>query len=167
MILHWVLVLIALLVGPAMVSLVCLKRGVRRVVPKPALLLASLAFFATVIYGLLSAERQGRALVSGLSSWEAGQSVLASTWRGFAAGALIAAAILGLGYIYGDARRRGMPAVLWLLVVFMVPNLIGLLLYFLLRKPLLESCAHCGLGIAAGQLFCSHCGAPQGQMATP
>ena len=82
-------------------------------------------------------------------------------WAGVAAGLFTAAFALALGYVYGDAARRGMPAGLWVLTAFLVPNLVGFLLYFLLRKPLLEPCPHCGQRIAPGQAFCPSCGQAQ------
>jgi hypothetical protein len=82
-------------------------------------------------------------------------------WAGVAAGLFTAAFVLALGYVYGDAARRGMPAALWTLTVFLVPNLVGFLLYFLLRKPLLEPCRQCGRGVASGLAFCPSCGQPQ------
>lgn len=54
-----------------------------------------------------------------------------------------------------------MPPAAWTLAAFMVPNLVGFLLYFLLRKPLLEPCRQCGQGIASGLAFCPSCGRQQ------
>jgi hypothetical protein len=39
-----------------------------------------------------------------------------------------------------------------------IPNLLGFLLYFALRRPLGSSCPTCGQLIAAEQRFCSWCG---------
>ena len=52
---------------------------------------------------------------------------------GLLAGIAIAAWVLGLGYVYGDARRRRMHAVLWTLIAALTPNLLGFLLFFALR----------------------------------
>lgn len=73
-------------------------------------------------------------------------------------GCLFAVWILCLGYVYGDAQRRNMPPVLWLLVALLVPNLLGFLLYFVLRKPLGQPCPQCGQAITPEQRFCSWCG---------
>jgi len=59
-------------------------------------------------------------------------------------GVFTAAFFLLLGYIYGDAKRRQMPAVPWVIAAFFIPNLIGILLYFLFRGPLPEPCLHYG-----------------------
>ncbi len=70
--------------------------------------------------------------------------------------------LLALGYIYADAKRRSMPPVLWVAVAIMVPNMIGFILYFALRKPLFSACAYCGQGVMPGQKFCPSCGREQG-----
>src|SRR5689334_7978501 len=40
--------------------------------------------------------------------------------------------LLAMGYIYADAKSRGMPPVLWLLIALVVPNMVGFILYFAL-----------------------------------
>ncbi len=50
---------------------------------------------------------------------------------------LMAATILLTGYIYADAKRRGMNAVLWTVLVLLIPKPIGFIAYFLLRTPML------------------------------
>ena len=77
---------------------------------------------------------------------------------GLLAGVVIAIWILGLGYVNADARRRGMPPILWTLIVAFIPNLLGFLLYFALRRPIALPCPHCGQATTAGQRFCSWCG---------
>jgi hypothetical protein len=69
--------------------------------------------------------------------------------------------LLGLGFVYGDARQRAMQPVLWVLVVAFVPHLLGFLLYFVMRHPIPSTCSHCGQTIALYQRFCSWCGKPQ------
>ena len=66
--------------------------------------------------------------------------------------------ILIVGYIAGDARRRGMRPVLWVLLAIFIPNAIGIILYFILREPLLKFCPKCGAGGNAAFAFCSVCG---------
>ena len=73
-------------------------------------------------------------------------------------GCLFAALVLALGYVYGDARRRNMPAALWTLIAFFVPNLLGFLLYFVLRKPIATPCPQCSQPFPTDQRFCSWCG---------
>jgi hypothetical protein len=85
---------------------------------------------------------------------------------GVVASAIIAALVLALGYVYGDAKRRGMHPALWTLIVAITPNLIGFLLYFALRRPLLAPCRNCGAGIGPDQRFCSSCGCEQAASGT-
>jgi len=66
--------------------------------------------------------------------------------------------ILIIGYIAGDARRRGMRAILWTLLAIFIPNAIGIILYFILREPLLQHCPKCGAAANATFTFCSVCG---------
>jgi predicted RNA-binding Zn-ribbon protein involved in translation (DUF1610 family) len=64
-----------------------------------------------------------------------------------------------VGYVYGDARRRGMRYVMWTLLAIFLTNGIGIILYFILREPLLAYCSRCGSGIQHGFAYCPHCGA--------
>jgi hypothetical protein len=82
-------------------------------------------------------------------------------------GSLFAIWVLGLGYVYADARRRGMPHIPWMLIAAIVPNLLGFLLYFVLRKPLASPCPQCGQPVAAGQRFCPACGHQSLKQPTP
>jgi len=67
--------------------------------------------------------------------------------------------ILILGYIAADAKRRGMRPVLWVLLALFIPNAIGIILYFILREPLLTTCAACGTSTSGTFAFCPACGA--------
>ena len=79
-----------------------------------------------------------------------------------AMGGLFAAAyVLLAGYVYADASRRGMPAIAWTALTVLVPNAIGFVLYFLLRKPIAHPCPNCGCGVAQDAAFCSRCGQSQ------
>jgi hypothetical protein len=80
---------------------------------------------------------------------------------GLLLGSLIAIWILCLGYVYADARRRAMPAVPWTLAAILVPNLLGFLLYFIMRRPIGLPCTNCGQSITPDQRFCSWCGCQQ------
>ena len=69
-----------------------------------------------------------------------------------------AAYVLLVGYVYSDAKRRGMRYVMWTLLAFFIPNAIGVILYFILREPLLVACGSCGAQVSQGFAFCSKCG---------
>jgi RNA polymerase subunit RPABC4/transcription elongation factor Spt4 len=64
-----------------------------------------------------------------------------------------------VGYVYGDARRRGMRHVMWTLLAIFIPNGIGVIIYFILREPLLVFCSRCGAGVLPSHSFCPRCGA--------
>jgi hypothetical protein len=74
------------------------------------------------------------------------------------AGVVIALWILCLGYVNADARRRAMPPILWTLIAAFIPNLLGFLLYFALRRPIALPCPQCGQATIAAQRFCPWCG---------
>ena len=59
---------------------------------------------------------------------------------GILAGVVGAAYLLLIGYVNRDSKRRGMSPVLWTLVAILVPNLLGILLYFVLRQPVVRVC---------------------------
>jgi hypothetical protein len=59
---------------------------------------------------------------------------------------ILAGYTLLIGYIYGDARRRGMRYVMWTLLAIFLFNGIGVILYFILREPLQVYCSRCGTG---------------------
>jgi Double zinc ribbon len=63
-----------------------------------------------------------------------------------------------IGYVYGDAKRRGMRALMWTLLAIFIPYAIGIILYFILRDPLPKPCPGCGQTGKPGFAFCPHCG---------
>lgn len=76
---------------------------------------------------------------------------------GLLVGAVVACYLLLIGYITPDARRRGMSPVLWTLVAILVPNALGMILYFILRQPIRCACPECGSFVQSGFNFCPHC----------
>jgi hypothetical protein len=75
-----------------------------------------------------------------------------------AVGMVIAIWLLCLGFVFADARRRGMRAAGWTLVAMLMPNLLGFLLYFVMRRPLAAPCVSCSREIPVDQPFCPWCG---------
>ena len=65
--------------------------------------------------------------------------------------------VLLIGYVNGDARRRGMRYVLWTLIALLIPDLVGVIIYFLVREPLLYPCPNCGKTASARFNFCPSC----------
>jgi hypothetical protein len=74
------------------------------------------------------------------------------------AGSVLAVYFLLIGYVNQDSKRRGMGQLLWTLLVILVPNCLGFLAYFLLRKPLLQACPRCGERVEKEFHFCAKCG---------
>jgi len=146
--------LIAFLVG-LVVAAVLLRPAMRNVLPRPAMAIAALAIPIWIAY---FASSQGHSLLASKGFLSTMPDAL---WFGMTFGVFTAAFFLALGYIYGDARRRQMPAWAWVVAVAVIPNLIGFILYFLFRGPLLGPCSSCGKPIRRGEAFCSHCGSSQ------
>ena len=71
---------------------------------------------------------------------------------------LMAGYALLVGYVYGDARRRGMRYVMWTLLAIFLSNGIGVILYFIVREPLQVYCSRCGAGVQRSHAFCPRCG---------
>jgi RNA polymerase subunit RPABC4/transcription elongation factor Spt4 len=65
--------------------------------------------------------------------------------------------LLFIGYINRDAQRRGMSPTLWTLVAILIPNGMGILLYFVLRQSLRSACPQCGNAVQMGFNFCPRC----------
>ena len=76
---------------------------------------------------------------------------------GFIGGTLIGCYILLIGYINRDAGRRRMSRLLWTLIAIFVPNGLGIVLYFILRKPRAVNCPQCEAEIEPGFSFCPRC----------
>jgi hypothetical protein len=124
------------------------------VVPKSVKIAAAVIAGGGVLIGLVSA-------LTGNFTHGAFVPVLApgiGIGFGLLAGVVIAIWVLGLGYVYADARRRAMPPILWILIAAFIPNLLGFLLYFALRRPITLPCPHCGRATTVEQRFCSWCG---------
>jgi hypothetical protein len=67
--------------------------------------------------------------------------------------------VLLMGYVFADAKRRGMHYVMWtLLVIFLPESAIGFILYFILRDPLPVTCRSCGTSVHSKFTFCPSCG---------
>jgi RNA polymerase subunit RPABC4/transcription elongation factor Spt4 len=76
---------------------------------------------------------------------------------GLLAGGLGGCYLLLIGYINRDAKRRGMSPTLWTIVAILIPNALGIILYFLLRQALRVACPQCGNFVQAGFNFCPRC----------
>ena len=63
-----------------------------------------------------------------------------------------------IGYVYADAKRRGMRYVRWTLLAVFIPDGSGISLYFVLRDPPMRACPICAQLAKSGFTFCPHCG---------
>jgi hypothetical protein len=116
-------------------------------IPGPAKILAALNFVVFFFWAFGGHRASGFGILIGL-----------------AAGTLAGAWVLLAGYVYADAARRGMPPIPWTALAVLIPNCVGFVLYFLLRKPILHPCPSCGRGVAPDATFCPRCGQPQMNM---
>lgn len=65
--------------------------------------------------------------------------------------------LLLIGYINRDAKRRGMSPTLWTIMAVIIPNALGIILFFLLRQPRTSACPQCGNAVQSGFNFCPRC----------
>jgi RNA polymerase subunit RPABC4/transcription elongation factor Spt4 len=68
--------------------------------------------------------------------------------------------LMALGYVYRDARRRGMNGGLWTLLCMLLSwpfFAIGFILYFQVREPLPFPCPRCSTMVGARFNFCPNC----------
>jgi predicted amidophosphoribosyltransferase len=72
---------------------------------------------------------------------------------------MLAFLTLLVGYVNRDAKRRGMSAALWTILVIFIPNAIGFILYFLMRQQLRVPCPGCGAALQPSANYCPSCGA--------
>jgi quinol-cytochrome oxidoreductase complex cytochrome b subunit len=117
-----------------------------RLVPGWALMLAAISFVAMqFVFNLVLAHQKNAPPAWGRAA------------MGVAAGIVFGAYVLLLGYINRDAGRRGMSRWLWTVIAVLVPNGFGIILYFILRQPLLTVCPQCGTHVETGFNYCPKC----------
>jgi hypothetical protein len=71
--------------------------------------------------------------------------------------AVVAFYVLMVGYVSRDAPRRSMSTRLWVVICLVMQGGIGLVLYFLLRQPVVARCPSCGTSIHTEFHFCPQC----------
>jgi RNA polymerase subunit RPABC4/transcription elongation factor Spt4 len=76
---------------------------------------------------------------------------------GVLVGLIITCYLLLIGYVNRDSGRRGMSRALWTTVAVLIPNGLGIILYFILRQPVVGNCPQCGHGVQHGFNFCPQC----------
>jgi RNA polymerase subunit RPABC4/transcription elongation factor Spt4 len=68
--------------------------------------------------------------------------------------------VMLIGYINRDAGRRSMSRLLWTIIAVLVPNGLGIVIYFVLRKPRTATCSQCAAELEPGFSFCPRCRNP-------
>lgn len=128
-----------------------------KIVPAWAWILAGITFIGAQIAFYVVAQ--------GFSPW-------ARPFLGLVLALMLAIYVLFIGYINRDAKRRGMSPTLWTIVAVLIPNALGILLYFVLRQPQQSACPQCGNAVQTTFSFCPRCSyklspsCPQCQRAT-
>ena len=72
-------------------------------------------------------------------------------------GTILGFFMLLVGYVNRDAKRRGMNYGLWTVLVLLIPNAIGYIIYFVVRQPILSACPQCGTTVNREFNFCPKC----------
>lgn len=123
-----------------------------RLIPLPAWVVAVLLYFCTAALVL------GAGIPSDptMRAWQPWQKGLFA----FGLPLLLVVYVLLVGFVYGDAKRRGMRYVMWTFLAALVPDAIGIILYFLLRDPLPTPCPSCRTLAPHSFSFCPLCGTP-------
>jgi hypothetical protein len=123
------------------------------IVPKPFRIVACAIVCCSVLIGVIFGLGQVPAPNIGPVALR-----LAGVGIGLLSGSLAGIWVLCLGYVYADAKSRAMPPILWTLIAALIPNLLGFLLYFALRRPFTIPCPKCCHAITTEQRFCACCG---------
>ena len=61
-------------------------------------------------------------------------------------------------WVYQDCKQRKDDGILWAVITFITTPFIGLLVYFLRRSEVKQSCAACGHLVSLKAKFCEECG---------
>jgi hypothetical protein len=123
-----------------------------QIIPRPVWAIACLIWLAFFLLMFLLPFRDD----PGVRDWPLAGKLAVSVLPGIPMFVLVSL----IGYVYSDARRRGMRYIVWTLLAIFIPNAIGIILYFILRDPLLEPCPHCHAMVRHGYAFCPKCGGP-------
>jgi hypothetical protein len=117
-------------------------------IPRWSMVAAVLAFCAVEYFYwvILPGERQHAGPPIGLRIY------FSLSW-----GALAALNFLMVGYVSRDAARRAMSTSFWMIFCFLMPVGIGLVVYFLLRQPVLTRCPACGTDVQHDYHHCPQC----------
>ena len=121
------------------------------IIPRWAWILAAIVFAGCILAWVL---------VNVAARPETGSRIVSLLFLsiGFFLGAILAGIVLLTGYVNRDAKRRGMSPTLWTILVIVIPNALGFVVYFLTRQPLRSPCPGCGAPVSRGARYCPACG---------
>ena len=125
-----------------------------RIVPRVAWVIALLAYLGLVVVTIYATGHDPK-----MQTWP---SWGIAAFRGLMPLVLIPYVAL-IGYVNADSRRRGMRSVMWTLLAIFIPNALGIILYFVLREPMMTPCPHCATLVKPGFAFCPACGTAVGK----
>jgi RNA polymerase subunit RPABC4/transcription elongation factor Spt4 len=118
-----------------------------KIIPTLAWTLAAAGFFGTqLFFNIVLARLRGDVP----PPW-------ALAMFGLLCGTILGGLLLLIVYINRDAKRRGMSPTLWTIIALIIPNGLGIILYFVLRKPGSSACPQCGNAVQSGFNFCPRC----------
>ncbi len=136
-----------------------------RIIPRWLVWLCTLLYVIALIIGLavnIHGIKTGGDMFPGDESFrnQPFLSCLALAGVITAVAAVVSCLFFMLGYVYRDAKRRGMHPALWTLLVLILSGgyfFIGLIIYLLVREPLPYNCPQCGSTVNARFNFCPNC----------
>ena len=119
-----------------------------KIIPKWAIVLAAVAFTCMqVVFNFVIPHQKG--------GGNPPDYVLALL--GVITGSVLAVYFLLIGYVNRDSGRRGMSRTLWTIIVMLVPNALGFILYFLVRQPAMQQCPQCHAQVQTTFNYCPTC----------
>jgi len=124
-----------------------------RIIPRVAWAIAVLAYLGLVVILVFATGKDPK-----MQTWPSWGIAL---FRGLMPLVLIPYIAL-IGYVNADSRRRGMRSVMWTLLAIFIPNALGIILYFVLREPMMTPCPQCATPVKHGFAFCPACGSAVG-----
>ena len=120
-----------------------------KVIPAPAWIIAFAlyaGFALTLLIFAIPSDRE-------MSRWPTWGAVVFS----LGISVIVFVFTLLIGYVNGDAKRRGMRRGLWTVIAIFVPNAIGIILYFFMRESL-TTCSQCRVQVRSTFSYCPSCG---------
>lgn len=120
-----------------------------KVIPAPAWIIAFAlyaGFALTLLIFAIPSDRE-------MSRWPTWGAVVFS----LGISVIVFVFTLLIGYVNGDAKRRGMRRGLWTVIAIFVPNAIGIILYFFMRESL-TTCSQCRAQVRSTFSYCPSCG---------